>query len=309
MDVLFHAEDPQPGPWAAALEAALPEGRVHRWSQGALFRACDYAVCWKPPAGFFAGQGGLKAIMNIGAGADAIVGNPHLPAGVPVIRLDDAGMAAQMQEYVAACALGYLCRFDAYRAQQARRHWERMTPRGREHFPVGVMGLGVLGESVALYLRGLGFPVRGWSRGPKRLDGVACFAGDAQLDDFLSGAMLLVCLLPLTVQTRGILNRSNLAKLPRGACLVNIARGGHLVEDDLLDLLDAGQLAGATLDVFPHEPLAPESRLWTHDKVAITPHASAQTVVDVAMVQIAGKIRALERGETVAGLIDPARGY
>lgn len=307
-EVLFYAEEPDPQPWIAALRAALPEARVHDWAAGGA-PVCDYAVCWKPPAAFFAGQPRLKAILNIGAGADAVLGDPNLPTHVPVVRLDDAGMAAQMQEYVAWCALTYMRNMDQYaRLQQAGR-WVRLPPRGRGDFPVGIMGLGVLGRAVADYLLRMGFPVRGWSASPKTLAGVECFAGAAALAPFLAATRMLVCLLPLTPATRGILCRATLAQLPRGAVLVNIARGGHVVEDDVLQLLDDGHLAGAVLDVFAAEPLAAESPLWRHPGVVVTPHVSAMTLVEASMGQIAGKIRALERGEAVAGVIDRARGY
>jgi len=171
------------------------------------------------------------------------------------------------------------------------------------------MGLGVLGTRVAAFMRMLGFPLRGWSRSPKSMDGIACFAGDSGLAAFLAGTDMLVCLLPLTPDTRGILNRRNLACPPRGASVVNIARGGHLVVADLIELLDAGHLSGATLDVFAAEPLAAHSPLWRHPKITVTPHISAMTLADESMQQIAAKIRRLERGQPVVGVIDRARGY
>ncbi len=307
-DVLFYADEPDPGPWVEALQRALPEGRIHQWAPHHA-PLCTYAVCWKPPAAFFAGQTALKAILNIGAGADAVISDPNLPVTVPVVRLDDAGMAPQMEEYVAWCALNYLRRFDDYARAQRAAHWERLAPRSRAAFSVGVMGLGVLGTRVAAFMRLLGFPVRGWSRSPKAIDGVVCFTGDDALAAFLAGTDMLVCLLPLTPATRGILNARNLASLPRGAAVVNIARGGHLVEADLIALLDAGHLCGATLDVFAPEPLAADSPLWRHPKITVTPHISAMTLADESMQQIADKIRRLERGLPVAGIIDRARGY
>lgn len=307
-DVLFYADEPDPLPWVEALKRALPEGRIHQWAPGHA-PLCTYAVCWKPPAAFFAGQPDLKAILNIGAGADAVIGDPNLPLAVPVVRLDDAGMAQQMEEYVAWCALHYLRRFDDYARAQRDAHWERLAPRSRAQYNIGVMGLGVLGTRVAAFMRLLGFPVRGWSRTPKSIDGITCFAGDNGLAAFLAGTDMLVCLLPLTPATRGILNRGNLAALPRGASVVNIARGGHLVEADLIELLDAGHLAGATLDVFAAEPLPEDSALWRHPRITVTPHISAMTLADQSMQQIADKIRCIERGYAVVGVIDRARGY
>lgn len=308
MDVLFFADEPDPRPWAEALARHLPEGRVHAWAPGHA-HACDYAVCWKPPRGFFDGQGRLKAILNIGAGADAVLSVPGMPADVPLIRLDDAGMAEQMEEFVAWSALTFLRRLDDYARQQRERRWLRLEPRNRAGFTIGVLGLGVLGSRVARFMHGMGFPVRGWSRGPRHIEEVECFAGEASLATFLSGTQMLVCLLPLTDATRDLLDRERLLQLPRGACVVNIARGAHLVESDLIDLLDSGHLAGAVLDVFRTEPLAADSPLWSHPRIIVTPHVSAMTLLEESMAQIAGKIRALERGETVAGVIDRSRGY
>jgi glyoxylate/hydroxypyruvate reductase A len=308
MDVLFFADEPDPQPWADALRRALPEGRVHQWTPTHAPR-CDYAVCWKPPAAFFAGQDALKAILNIGAGADAVVNDPNLPGHIPVVRLDDAGMAAQMQEYVAWCALHHLRRFDDYARQQNDAAWVRLPPRARAGYRIGVMGLGVLGAGVATFMRDMGFPVRGWSRTPKALEGIETFSGDAGFAPFLAGSDMLVCLLPLTAGTRAILGSATLRQLPEGAVLVNIARGGHMVEADVLALLDAGHLCAAVLDVFADEPLAADSPLWRHPRVTVTPHISAMTLVAESMAQIAGKIRALEQGLPVAGVIDRARGY
>ncbi len=312
MKILFFANELDAKPWADALRSALgsvlPEADVCEWSEGNAPQ-CDYAVCWKPPAAFFAGQQNLKAIFNLGAGVDAIIHDGNVPTGVPMVRLDDAGMAAQMEEYMAWCALHFCRGFDAYAREQAEGRWTRFEPRARSEFAVGVMGLGVLGGRVATYLSRMGFPVLGWSRTQKTMDGVDCFAGDEELPDFLGGLNMLVCMLPLTETTRGILNLEHLSCLPKGAYLVNVARGDHLVEADLLTLLDSGHLAGAALDVFPVEPLPAESPLWRRPKVIVTPHISARTLMAEAMQQIVGKIRALQNGEGVAGLVDRRLGY
>jgi glyoxylate/hydroxypyruvate reductase A len=167
----------------------------------------------------------------------------------------------------------------------------------------------VLGRRVAQALLHFEFPVRGWSRSPRQLAGVQCFAGPAQFDPFLQGTRFLVCLLPLTPETAGIMNRDNLSKLLPGGYVINVARGAHLVDDDLIALVDSGQLAGAALDVFRTEPLPPEHPFWRHPKITVTPHTSARTLRDETIAQIAGKIRAFERGEPVAGVVDIQRGY
>jgi glyoxylate/hydroxypyruvate reductase A len=171
------------------------------------------------------------------------------------------------------------------------------------------MGVGVLGAQVARAVADLGFPVLGWSRGRKEVEGVRCFAGAPELDAFLGGSLALVCMLPLTADTAAILDRRTLFKLPAGGYVINVARGGLIVDDDLLDALDAGHLAGATLDVFHEEPLPAAHPYWRHPKVLVTPHASAATLLDESAAQIAGKIHRLERGEPVTGVVDLARGY
>jgi glyoxylate/hydroxypyruvate reductase A len=196
-----------------------------------------------------------------------------------------------------------------YDREQANAHWEFRRPRVRKDYPVGVMGLGVLGERVAQALLHFEFPVRGWSRSPKPVEGVQCFAGEAGFDAFLAASRILVCLLPLTPQTENILDRNTLGRLQPGGYLINVARGGHLVEEDLLALLESGQLAGATLDVLRQEPPPPDHPFWRHPKITLTPHTSARTDRDASVAQIAGKIRALQRGEPVAGVVDRERGY
>lgn len=193
--------------------------------------------------------------------------------------------------------------------------WTFRKPLARADFPVGIMGLGVLGERVAKAVAQFDFPVNGWSRTPKQIDGVRNFVGTESFDDFLAASRVLVCLLPVTPETRGVMRRENLLKLnggKPGGYVINVARGAHLVEDDLIPLLDAGQLAGATLDVFEQEPLPADHPFWRHPKITVTPHGSARTLRDESIAQIAGKIRALESGvgfEALPGVVDAGRGY
>jgi glyoxylate/hydroxypyruvate reductase A len=294
--------------WHAAFARALPEAELREWAPGPAWEA-DYAAFWHPPRDLLAGQSRLKAAFNLGAGVDAALKALTLPAGVPLVRLEDAGMGRQMDEYVAWAVLRYFRRLDEYAAQQARSQWRLHRPRRHEDFTVGVMGLGVLGARVAQTLGRFGFPVLGWSAGRKSIEGVRGFAGKPELDAFLSATRALVCLLPLTPDTAGLLNRATLGKLPQGAYVVNVARGGLVVDADLLALLDDGHLAGATLDVFHEEPLPAAHRFWLHPKVFITPHCSAITSIEDSVAQVAGKIRRLERGEAITGMVEPGRGY
>ncbi|MDA7416957.1 glyoxylate/hydroxypyruvate reductase A [Xenophilus arseniciresistens] len=298
--------DTKAEPWVQGLQAALPEAEVFVWSAGAP--QADHAVVWAPPQQLVDEQPQLRTLFNIGAGVDAIM-KLRLPPSLQVVRLDDAGMSVQMAEYVCHALIRHFREFDVYEAEAREGRWVYRKPQARADFPVGIMGLGVLGQRVARAVQQFDFPVLGWSRSRKEMDGVRCFAGEARLGDFLVNTRVLVNLLPLTEATRGILNRTTLGALKRGGYLIHIARGGHLVEEDLIPLLDSGQLAGATLDVFQQEPLPAGHPFWHHPKISVTPHASARTLRSESIAQISNKIRALQRGEAVAGVVDPERGY
>lgn len=306
MRILFCCLDTKAQPWLEGFRAAFPGAEVDTWSAGAL--PADYAVVWAPPQQFIDEQPQLKGIFNIGAGVDALM-TLRLPPGVPVVRLDDAGMSVQMAEYVCHAVIRHFREFDGYEADAAEGKWSYRKPRLRADFPVGVMGLGVLGERVGRALASFDFPVRGWSRSAKTIAGVQCFSGEAGLSDFLAASRMLVCLLPLTPDTENIMRRDTLARLQPGGYVINVARGSHLVDGDLIALLDSGHLAGATLDVFRTEPLPAAHPFWAHPRIKVTPHTSARTLRNESIAQIAGKIAALARGEPLAGLVDVARGY
>ena len=306
MNITFCCTDTKAEPWLQGLRAALPQAHVTAWTPGAP--PADYAVVWAPPQQFLDEQTQLKALFNIGAGVDALL-KLRLPPQTLVVRLDDAGMSVQMAEYVCHAVIRHFREFDGYDADQADGTWSYRRPRSRAEFPVGIMGLGVLGQRVAQALRMFEFPVNGWSRSPRQVDGVQCFAGEAGLQDFLAASRGLVCLLPLTPDTHNILNHANLSRLQPGGYVINVARGAHLVDEDVLALVDSGYLAGATLDVFRTEPLPAEHAFWKHPKITVTPHTSARTLRDESIAQIVGKMVALERGELIAGVVDPERGY
>jgi glyoxylate/hydroxypyruvate reductase A len=292
--------------WDAALRRALPSAHIAFWPAPAA--TADYALVWKPPPQLVHDLRGVKAIFNLGAGVEALAG-ATLPPGARLVRLEDAGMAQQMTEYVCHAVLRRYREFDVYAEQQRAGVW-RARPRTRPpEFGVGILGFGVLGMAVATALRPFGFALRAWSRTPKQVAGVATFAGGRELDGFLAGAQVLVCLLPLTPATQGLLDGATLLRLPRGACVINVARGALIVDDDLLALLDSGHLGGAVLDVFRDEPLPPAHRFWHHPQVALTPHVAAITLVEEAVAQIADKIRRLEAGLPITGIVASEHGY
>ena len=309
MRITFCCTDTKAQPWLDGLHAAFPGADVEVWSAGAP--AADYAVVWTPPQQFIDEQPRLKGIFNIGAGVDALM-KLRLPPGVPVVRLDDAGMSVQMAEYVCHAVIRHFREFDGYEADAAQGKWSYRKPHLRQDFPVGVMGLGVLGERVSRALTQFDFPVMGWSRSAKSIDGVQCFSGEAAFNDFLAASRILVCLLPLTPDTDNIMRQDTLARLKPGGYVINVARGSHLVDDDLIALIDSGHLAGATLDVFRTEPLPAAHPFWRHPQIIVTPHTSARTLREESITQIAGKIRTLEGGApiaTLAGVVDPNKGY
>ena len=295
-----------PEPWVQGLQQALPQADVSAWRPGAP--QADHAIVWAPPQQFIDEQARLQTLFNIGAGVDALL-QLQLPPQLQVVRLDDAGMSVQMAEYVCHAVIRHFRELDAYEADTQAGRWSFRKPRLRADFPVGVMGLGVLGQRVAQALQVFEFPVNGYSRSPKDLPGIRCFSGPNGLADFLAATRVLVNLMPLTPETENMLNTRTLSLLQPGGYVINVARGKHLVEQDLLDLIDQGHLVGAMLDVFRTEPLPAEHAFWQHPKITLTPHTSARTLRDQSLAQIVGKIQALQRGDPINGIVDHHRGY
>lgn len=310
--ILLYRSDGAHAGWQAAFEAALPQARIVAWTGGARCDGdddYDYAVLWAAPAQLVAQLRQVKAIFLMGAGADALLqfGDALPPA--PIIRLGDAGMGRQMAQYVVHAVLRYYRRFDEYDRQLRLGVWKALPAHASADFTIGVLGLGRLGAQVIAALRPFGFALRGWSRSARTMDGVACYAGAAALDEFLRGTRVLVCLLPLTPATDNLLDAARLALLARGGFVINVARGAHIDDAALLTLIREGHLAGATLDVFREEPLPPDHPFWGEPRVTVTPHISALTLLDESVAQIAQKIQALDRGETVADIVDRTQGY
>ncbi|MFC0679409.1 2-hydroxyacid dehydrogenase [Lysobacter korlensis] len=305
MDVLICTAKDQHA-WRGALAACLPEARIHTGPDAV---DCDYAVVWKPSPELFARQQRLKALFSLGAGVNALLAMPSLPRDVPLVRMEDAGMADQMVEYALYVALREFRRFRDYARDESQARWAPQPLRTRGSYRIGILGLGVLGGAVAQALAGFGFDVGGWSRGAKDLPGVACEHGDAGLDALLRRSDLVMLFLPLTRETDTLLDRVRLALLPAGAVLANLSRGELVDDGALLEALDTGALGAAYLDVFREEPLPADHRFWSHPRVEMTPHVAALTDVAVACEQVAGKIRRLEAGLPISGLVDRLREY
>ncbi|HAU3160216.1 TPA: glyoxylate/hydroxypyruvate reductase GhrA [Salmonella enterica subsp. houtenae] len=312
MEIIFYHPTFNAAWWGNALEKALLHARVREWKADDN-KPADYALVWQPPVEMLAGRR-LKAVFALGAGVDSILSklNAHpemLDASIPLFRLEDTGMGLQMQEYAVSQVLHWFRRFDDYQALKNQAIWKPLPEYTREEFGVGIMGAGVLGSKVAESLQAWGFPLRCWSRSRKSWPGVESYAGREELRAFLNQTRVLINLLPNTAQTVGIINSELLSQLPDGAYVLNLARGVHVQEADLLTALDSGKLKGAMLDVFNQEPLPQESPLWCHPRVAMTPHIAAVTRPAEAIDYIARTITQLEKGEPVTGQVDRTRGY
>lgn len=298
-----------PADWIDPLEAALPGSRVVMWQPDLPAQDAEIAVVWGPPAALFERERKLRAVFNLGAGVDALFKLPTLPADLPIVRLEDAGMAVQMAEYAVWAVVRASRQFDDYVRQQGQGLWNPLPELDRAQWPIGVLGTGVMGTRVAQTLASLDYPVAGWSRSGAVPPGVQGFAGTAQLPAFLARTRVLINTLPLTDDTRNILRRDTLEQLQPNACLINMGRGEHLVEEDLLALLENGRMQGATLDVFRQEPLPSDHPFWNHPRVTITPHVAALSLRRETIAQVADKIGRFMRGEPLTGVVARDRGY
>ena len=302
MNILFASETEKAEFWLPLLEQALPEDRFFVGEE----KSIDVALVATPPAGTLARLKGVKLVQSLWMGVEKLLADPEYPRGVPLARLIDPGMVAAMSETVLSHVLDWHRHHYRYRAQKAKLEWRRYKQYLAADRTIGILGLGELGSDAARKLLALGFRVAGYSRRPKQLEGVQSFTDLAAM---LPLCNALVCLLPLTAQTRGVLNGKNLSLLKKHSALINLARGGHMVVADLLQSLDSGHLAHAYLDVFDTEPLPASSPLWKHPGVSITPHSAALTEPRTAIAKIVANVERVRRGETPLNLVDFAAGY
>lgn len=309
--LLLHLSNVDEAAWARGFAEALPEVTVVRQSASYDPAEVDYIYVWKPKPDAFDGLNHLKAVLSLGAGVDALVKHPKLPE-VPIVRFVDADLTQRMSDYVVAQVTMHQRLETRFRRDQAARRWTQLYPPAAGETNVGIMGMGVLGADAARKLSSLGFGVLGWSRTPKQIEGVRSF-GEAGFDAFLAETDILVCLLPLTPQTTGILNYENFRKLRRslegGPAIVNVARGGHQREADIVRALQDGTLGAASLDVFESEPLPKDSPLWSLDNCYITPHIGAISTIEAGVRYFSKVIRDHEAGGPLPNVVDRARGY
>lgn len=279
------------------------------WPDSGPAQEVRYALVWKPPPGFFRPFPNLKAVLALGAGVDPIPRDPHYPQGLPLLRLIDAGFAGQMAEYALFGVLRYQRRMAEYETLQLRAQWEPFEPRFARDLTVGVLGLGIIGRRVAERMVACGYPTASWTRSARLAETMEVFSGAAGLRPFLQRSRVVINVLPLTAETENLLDAEAFAAMPRGGFLINIGRGAHVVEADLLEALDSGRLEGAMLDVFREEPLPASHPFWKHPRVLVTPHIAAPTIAAEVQAQIVDNIRRMERGEAPTGAVDLKKGY
>ena len=310
MALLFMCDGEAPEPWRASLCDEIPDLDFRIWPDNlGNVDDIDIALAWQPPRGALANFSNLKFILSLGAGVEHILCDPELPKSVRIARLIEPGLRTGMVEFVTMEVLRYHRRADEYRFQQSDRKWKLLRQTLSQDRRVGILGLGYLGAACGDMLRRFGFSVSGWARSAKTLPGINSFYGEDGLFSLLEQSDILICLLPLTSETEDILDATTLGALPRGAVLINVARGKHLVDDDLINALDSGQLSAATLDVFREEPLPFEHPFWMHPKISLFPHAAAWTLPESASPVIADNIRRCRAGEKLIGEIEVKRGY
>lgn len=309
VSIVFKAGAGDPSGWERELRQRIPNLDWRVWPDIGDPTTVDFVLAFKVEPGFFAQFSNLKGILATGAGVDGLFADPTVPLGLPVARIVDPYMTEQMVQWAAYGVLHFYRRFDEYRALQNAERWEELGEPTRHPPKVGVLGFGEIGGAVGRGLLALGFHVHGWTRLPRDLGPMANFAGMEQLDAFLAESHFLICMLPLTPDTQGILNRERLSKLPKNAVVLNLARGGHLVTDDLLALMNEGHLLGAVLDVTEPEPLPQGHPLWSQPNVILTPHESGVTTPATAADQVTENVRRVLAGEPVNNPVDPTRGY
>ncbi|HXP76078.1 MAG TPA: glyoxylate/hydroxypyruvate reductase A [Stellaceae bacterium] len=309
MVLLYRSSFDSAALWLTELRKFIPELEMRVFPEIGNPKDIDAALVWKPQPGLLASLPNLKMIVSLGAGVDHLLGDPTLPRHVPIARLVDPYMTEAMSEYVLTQVLRLHRQDFAYRAQQHARNWRELPQPNASERRVGVLGLGELGSDAARKLAVLGFSIGGWSRRERRLPGIESFDGPDGLMALARRSDILVCLLPLTRETTGILDARLFAAMPKGSAIVNAARGRHLVEADLLSALESGQLSAAVLDVFDQEPLPREHPFWSHEKIIVTPHAAAATHAPTAAAGVAENLRRLSDGRPLINLIDLERGY
>ncbi|GAB5470120.1 MAG: glyoxylate/hydroxypyruvate reductase A [Rhodospirillales bacterium] len=309
MTVLHKSDWANEKPWRDAWARHAPDLALQVYPDVTDPAAVRYALVWEPPAGLLASLPNLEVIFSIGAGIDHIMRDPQRPTALPVVRMVEAGLTQGMSEFVVLSVLWHHRDMAYYAAFQRHKRWQEVPPTLGKDRKVGFLGMGALAGDAAAKLAPFGFQLHGWSRSAKQQPGVTMHHGGEGLEEILALSEILVCLLPLTAETEGLLNARRLALLPKGAALINVARGGLIVEADLLAALESNHIASATLDVFREEPLPAASPFWDHPRVVVTPHIAAKTMADTAIEAVVANIRRHQAGQPMTHVVDFERGY
>jgi glyoxylate/hydroxypyruvate reductase A len=309
MAMLMMAEEMKPSSWAKHIRRLAPEIEFRVWPETGNVADIRMALVWKPPEGALTRFPNLGCIASLGVGVDHILNGGQLPENIPITRIVDPSMARSMSEYITLAVLNHCRHFDRYRQDQQDKTWQPRVPLLPDNIRIGLMGMGQLGSHAAMQLRRFGFAVAGWSRTPKEIAGIGSYVGSDGLLPFVRRTDILICTLPLTPSTEGILGRRIFEHLPQGAYLINVARGQHLVEADLISALAQGRLSGACLDVFCEEPLPESHPFWRHPRITVTPHISSLTYPAAVAPQLVENYRRLESGQPLENVVDPERGY
>lgn len=308
MTILYKASAERAGQWAEAFARQAPDIPFRIWPDIGDPAAVEYLLLWQPPERIAETFPRLKMVFSVGAGVDQLDFSA-LPPDLPIVRMLEPGIAESMAEFVCMATLMLHRDMVDYLDQQRRRQWRQIQVRPGTRRRVGILGLGQLGQASLEKLRPFGFPLSGWNRSSRQIEGVTCFTGPDELPAFLAQTDILICLLPLTEATRGILDAKLFELLPKGAAVINVGRGGHLVEADLLAALETGQLSGAMIDVLDHEPPPPEHPFWHHPRIVMTPHIASMTRPESGAAFVLDTIERHRNGLPIEGLVLPGRKY
>ena len=306
MSVLMISPGRDPEPWIEAIKKEYPGINVYAYPEEHDPQEIEYVISWKHPRGIFKHYPNLKAIASMGAGVDHIICDPEIPKNVAITRIIDDQLSADMSDFVLALVTAHIRNISFHHNTKT---WEPIQYNRIEEEHIGIMGLGNMGSAVAETLLKNRFNVSGWAKTPKKLVGINTYSGEKQLERFLNRSTILICLLPLTQETENILNKELFEKLPKGAYIINVARGQHLVEHDLLEMIDKGHLSGASLDVFRIEPLPQEHPFWENSKIRITPHIASITNPQKVVHQLIGNYRRMKEGKELKNTIERRLGY
>lgn len=309
MAIVIIRQDNKIDLWKKALLEADPNLDVYSYLEEHPKEEITMAIIWKHPVDSLSAYPNLECIASAGAGVDYIFEDPTRPTDIPITRIVDPFLASDMSEHVLAVVMAHIKHLNIYKLKQVANVWEPVDYQRIKDVTVGILGLGELGALTASDLTKVGFKVQGWSRTKKNIEEVTTYYGQDELSEFLQSTQILVCLLPLTPATEGILNKDFLSQLPQHAYVINVARGGHLVDEDLIMLLDDGHLSGACLDVYHTEPLPKTHPFWNHKKVHMTPHYASVSDTDSVIPQLLENYKRLQTGDELQHQVNIERGY